>query len=132
MLARVPVPSGGFVADGATELFRYLWWNLSHVVSCARVFCGLLKNVLIRLTPHHKVTVHANVFATNYPCHGDLLSEVSFSSFGKLVFAFDLVRGRAVSSTLAFVSSFSFDALQLAAPSGEAPRTLGGLDRPVF
>ena len=25
----------GFVADGATELFRYLWWNFSHVVSCA-------------------------------------------------------------------------------------------------
>src|SRR5438094_750466 len=78
MLARVRVPSGGFVADGATELFLDLWWNFSHVVSCARVFCGLLKNVLISLTPHHKITVHANVFATNYLCHGDLLLEVSF------------------------------------------------------
>jgi len=132
VLARVRVPSGGFVADGATELFRDLWWNFSHAVGCARVLCCLLQDVLCGLTPHYKVAVHTNVFATNYLCHGDLLSEVSFSSFGKLVFAFDLVRGGAVSSTFAFVRSFAFDTGELPGPPGEAPCTLGGLDRPVF
>lgn len=62
----------GFVADGATELFRDLWWNFSHVVDCARVFCGLLQDVLCGLTPHYKVAVDANVFAADYFCHVNL------------------------------------------------------------
>jgi len=62
-----------FVADGTPELLRDLWWNFGHVVGCARVFCGLLQDVLLSLALRHKVAVHSHVSTADCFCHCDLL-----------------------------------------------------------